>query len=350
MYSRPTLSQLVERVRSDVLSRLPAEDTLRRADAEVYARVLAGISHGLYGFIEWLANQIIFDTAEREFLERWCSIWGIYRKSAAKATGIASFTAQAGALIPAGTLLQALDGLQYQTTLDATGTAPTFAAPIQAVLAGVAGNRSAGQALTLVSPVVGVQSGATAGLISGGADVESDDDLRARLLFRIQQPPQGGSASDYVAWALQVPGATRAWVYPNELGVGTVVLRFVRDNDGAGAAIIPDAGEVAAMQAYVDALRPVTAQLTVLAPVSSILNFTISGLSPNTAAVRAAVEVELKDLLLREAVPGGTLLLSHIRAAISAASGEDDFALTAPSANVVNASGQISIFGGITWV
>ena len=32
-----------------------------------------------------------------------------------------------------------------------------------------------------------------------------------------------------------------------------------------------------------------------------------------------------EDLLLREAVPGGTLLLSHIRAAISSATGESDY-------------------------
>jgi uncharacterized phage protein gp47/JayE len=350
MYNRPTLAQLVERTRNDVLSRMPAEDTLRRADAEVYARVLAGAAHGLYGFVEWLANQVIFDTAELEFLERWCSIWGITRKPAVSATGTVSFTVQTGAVITSGTLLQALDGLQYQTTADATGTVPTFTAPVSAVLPGASGNRLTGQNFTLVSPVLGVDSTALAGAMTGGADVETDDALRARLLSRIQQPPQGGAANDYVAWALQVPGVTRAWVYPNELGIGTVSVRFVRDNDGTGAAIIPDAGEVATVLAYINQRRPVTAQLTVVAPVASVLNFTITGLVPNTAAVRAAVETELSDLLLREAVPGGTLLLSHIRAAISAASGEDDFTLTAPSANVVNSTGQISIMGAVTWV
>jgi len=75
MYSRPALAELVQRVRTDVLSRLSTDDLLRRADAEVYARVLGGVAHGLYGFIDWLSNQVIFDTAEVEFLERWCSIW-----------------------------------------------------------------------------------------------------------------------------------------------------------------------------------------------------------------------------------------------------------------------------------
>lgn len=198
--------------------------------------------------------------------------------------------------------------------------------------------------------MVGVQSTATAGLLSGGADVETDDALRARLLARIQQPPHGGASYDYTAWALEVPGVTRAWVYPAELGLGTVTLRFVRDNDGTGTAIIPDAGEVAAVQAYIDARRPVTAQLTVVAPAAVPLNFTIQGLVPATLTVQAAVQAELADLLLREAVPGGIILLSHIRAAISAAAGETDYVLTAPLSNVTNSTGNMSTMGSITWL
>ena len=186
--------------------------------------------------------------------------------------------------------------------------------------------------------------------MTGGADTETDVGLRARLLARIQQVPQGGCKSDYEAWALEVPGVTRAWVYPQELGVGTVSVRFVRDSDGSGSAIIPDSSEVAAVQAYLDARRPVTAQLTVLAPTANPLNFTISGLSPSTDTVKAAVQAELQDLLLREAAPGGDVLLSHIRAAISAASGEDDYTLSSPSANVTNGTGQMSTMGSITWL
>lgn len=346
-FSRPSLSDIVKRVGNDVFSRLASDDVLRRADAMVYGRVMAGVAHGLYGFIDWLSRQVIYDTAEAEFLERWCAIWGVSRKAAAAATGSVTFTVLAGSVIPSGTLLQALDGVQYQLTADATISAPTATAPVAAVIAAAAGSRATGQSLNLVSPIVGVQPTATAGELSGGADIETDDALRARLLSRIQQPPQGGADYDYVAWALEVPGVTRAWVYANALGLGTVVVRFVRDND---VTLIPDAGEVATVQAYLDARRPVTAQLTVVAPVAVPLAFTIAGLVPATAAVQAAVQAELADLLLREAIPGGTILLSHLRAAISAAAGETDYTLTTPSANVVSTTGNISTMGTITWL
>lgn len=347
MYSRPTLAQIIERVRTDVLTRLSTDDVLRRSDAEVYARVIGAVTHGLYGFIDWLSNQLIYDTAEREYLERWASIWGISREAAAAATGSVTFTKQAGAVIPAGALLQALDGVQYVTTADATESSPTSAAaPVAAVVPAAAGNRAMGQTLTLVSPIAGVQPGALAAALVGGADEESDESLRASLLRRIQQPPQGGAADDYVTWALEVPGVTRAWVYPGELGVGTVVVRFVRDND---VSPIPDSGEVAAVQAYIDARRPVTAQVTVVAPVAVPLNFSISGLVPDTPTVRAAVEAELADLLLRTAQPGGTILLSHIRAAISAAAGESDYTLVSPTGSVTNTVGNMSTMGAVSW-
>ncbi len=346
MYSRPTLSEIVTRTRADLGSRLSADDILRRADADVYARVLAGLAHGLYGYVDWLANQIIYDTAEAEFLARWASIWGVTRKPASTATGSVTFAVSSGAVIPSGTLLQALDGVQYQTTADATVTVPTATASVAALVAAAAGNRTTGQTLTLTSPIVGVQSSATAGALTGGADLESDDDLRARLIDRIQQPPHGGDAHDYVTWALEVPGVTRAWCFPLELGEGTVTVRFVRDDD---ASLIPDAGEVAAVQAYIDALRPVTAAVTVVAPTAVPLAFSIA-VAPNTAAVKAAVQAELSDLIARESKPGGTIYLSHIRAAISAAVGEDNYTMSAPSADVTNTAGNMTTLGTITWL
>lgn len=346
-YSRPTLAELVNRVRSDVISRLTQDEVLRRADAEVYARVLAGVTHGLYGFIDWLSRQVIYDTAEGEILERWASIWGVIRKPAAAATGTVTLTGLTGAVVPAGSPLQALDGVQYLTVAEVTFTTTSAVVSVAASVPAAASNRATGQTLTLVNPVAGVQPAGLASALVGGADEETDDALRARLIDRIQTPPHGGSSADYRAWALEVPGVTRAWCYPLELGPGTVTVRFMRDDDSGSA--IPDAGEVAAVQTYINNLRPVTAQVTVVAPVAAPLNFTMSVL-PNTAAVKAAVAAELADLIRREAEPGGTLLLSHIRAAISAAAGENNYVMTVPSADVVSPVGTITTLGTITWV
>jgi uncharacterized phage protein gp47/JayE len=95
-------------------------------------------------------------------------------------------------------------------------------------------------------------------------------------------------------------------------------------------------------------VRPVTAKTYVFAPTPVPLNFTIH-LNPGSTSIQSAVEAELASLIANQAIPGGTLYLSHIWAAISAASGEVDFTLSFPAANVTVPAGSITTMGAITW-
>lgn len=351
-YQKPTLRTLIDRAQADINARLPGADArLPASNLNVLATMHAGAMHGLYGFLDWIARQCLPDTAESLFLERWAAIWGITRIAAASATGLVTFTGVNGITVPAGTALARADGVQYLTTGAVDIGAGSAVATVTAAVGSVSSNLASGT-LSLVTPISGIDPTATigAGGLSGGADIEADSALRARLLARIRRPPQGGSANDYVTWAKEVAGVTRAWVYPMELGPGTVTVRFVRDNDGTGAAILPDAGEVAAVQAYINERRPVTAVVTVVAPLADVQNITISGLSPNTAAVQAAVTAELADFYSRTAVPGGTELISQIRASISAAADEVDHVLVTPAANVVHTTGRMAVLGTVTFI
>ena len=265
----------------------------------------------------------------------------------AAATGTAGFAGITGSAIAAGTVVQRPDAVQYVTTEAGAIAAGVASIPVEALEPGQIGNAVIGTGLTLTSPIAGVNAVAIAETaLAGGADVEAVEPWRARILTRIRKPPQGGADYDYMAWALEVPGVTRAWVYPGEQGVGTVIVRFVRDDD---ASIIPDAGEVAAVQAAIDAVRPVTADTYVVGPIATPQNFTIQ-LLPDTAAIRAAVQAELLALYRREAKPSGTMLISQQREAISVAAGETDHVLTVPAANQVHTTGQLPTLGVITWV
>ena len=104
-----------------------------------------------------------------------------------------------------------VSGIRFVTTADLTLSASSGAVTVTAETAGEIGNTKAGTVLTMVSPVLGVQSSASVGLsgISGGSDVESDADLRNRLIRRIQGRRKGGADYDYETWALG-----GAWYYP----------------------------------------------------------------------------------------------------------------------------------------
>ena len=341
-FERPTIQEIISRISSDLESRLTSAQ-LRRSNAKVYGRVLAGASHELHAHIDFVKRQLFFDTAESDYLDRWASIFGIYRTPAEKAAGTATISFSAGTVdVPVGTILQSQDGTQFQTT---DSPRPDGSVSVEALVAGASGNLDAGETLSFVSPIAGVESEAVSGEISGGVDQESDEDLRERLLERAREKPCGGAAQDYVAWAKEVPGVTRVWVSQGS-AAGTVVVRFVCDGLDP---IIPDSEMIAKVQAHIDDVRPVTAITTVTAPTTQAVDMTISSLTPDTAAVREAIRAALTDLFTAEAEPGGTIYISHVRAAISAASGEIDHTLVSPSANLTSNPGELLVLGNITW-
>jgi len=350
-FQRALLSELITQAETEIEANLPGADAaLRRTVLGVLARVNAGAVHGLYGYLDWMARQILPDTAEGEFLDRHASIWGVERKAAAFATGTVDFTGTDGVVIAGGSELKRSDGLKYVIGADVPIQGGVASVTVTAQLAGADGVAAAGQALNLTSPIAGIDSGAlvAAGGLVGGTDEETNADLLARVLARIQQPPHGGADFDYVTWALDVAGVTRAWVYAQELGLGTVTVRFMMDEAYADG--IPLAADVNAVQTSMDAVRPVTADLTVLAPIAVALDVTVSGLDPATQAVKDAITAELADLIKREAVPGGTILISHIREGISIAAGEADHVLVSPVADIPHTTGQIATMGAITWI
>ena len=346
-FARPSPATIRDRMAAEIAVALPGADArLRRSMEEVLVRSIAIASHELHGHIEWAALQILPDTAEDEVLARHAAIWGLTRIAATAATGSVTFTGTAGAVVPANTELRRGDDARYLLAADVTiGGGGTGSGSVTARVAGAAGNSAAGVALQLVAPVAGAQPSAVvaAGGLAAGADAEGDAALRARLLQRIQTPPAGGAAADYVVWARAVAGVEKVWVYPNWAGAGTVGVAFVT----TGGAI-PAAPLVAAVQAALDLRRPVTASVVVFAPATQAVALTID-LAVDTAAIRAAVLAELADFFVREAEPGGVIRVSRISAAISAALGEVAHLLVAPAADITLPAGTIATLGTVTW-
>src|SRR3989338_3083368 len=348
-FNRPTLQDINDRIQTDFQTRLSTAGAfLRRSVILVIGRVLAGASHLLHGHLDFISNQVLPDTAVKSYLERWASIWGIRKKPATFARGGMTLTGTNGSLIPARTLFVRNDGAEYESQADATIANGSVTIAIQALQPGSNGEAAFGVELTLLSPIAGVNSTGLVNMggLSGGNDEETPEELRNRLLERIQQPPLGGADQDYRFWAKSVPGVTRVWVYEEYLGPGTVGITFVRDNDNP---IIPDATEVQEVADYIETVRPVTAHVTVFAPIPDPIHFTIS-IFPDTPEIRRDVTAELADMIYREAQPGGTVILSHMNEAISIAKGEVDHTLHFPVADVVSSIGHLPQMGTITWV
>jgi uncharacterized phage protein gp47/JayE len=358
-FARPTLGDLVSRIREDFRSRLETVGdlvgaVLRRALVNVVAPVWAGAVHMLHGHLDWAVRQAFALTADREQLIVMARPYGMSPTPGTFASGTGTATGTNGTAIPAFSKLRRSDGELFETTDLATIASGTATLSIEAVNPGADGNTAAATVLTFENPIAGVSSTVTvaAGGFIGGNDEEGTEAFRVRFMERLREPPQGGADHDYIAWAKEVAGVTRAWVRANWNGLGTVKVWFVRDNDSGS--IFPDAGEVTTVQTALNAERPITASVTASAPTAHTLNFTFSAISPNTAAVKAAVEEELRDLLLAEAAVGdgvsvGKILLSKIRTAIGSAPNLTDYTLSSPSADVTPADGALVVMGTVTW-
>lgn len=351
-FSRPSLDGLAEQAVGDIETGLAGSDARTSEGVlSVFAATWAMAGHALYGYLDWIALQVLVDSAEDEMLDRHGGIWGVTRQPGTYAAGTVELSGEPGAPVATDAVLRRADGAEYIPDAAVTiGSGGTASAAVTAAVPGAAGNTAAGISLTFLSPVLGVALTATVDEdgLADGIDGEDDDSYRARILDRIQQPAHGGNAHDYVAWARAVSGVSRAWCDPLALGPGTVVVRFMMDEryvDG-----IPREEDVAAVAAHIAPLRPATADVRVHAPAPRPLNLTISGLQPDDAATRSAIAAELADLVLRESAPGATLRISHIREAISTAAGEVDHTLVAPVANVTHAAGEIAVMGTIVWL
>lgn len=214
-------------------------------------------------------------------------------------------------------------------------------------------NLADSSALKLVSPVVGVDAAFTAASgVSGGADVEADTDASYRLQQRLAAEPMGGSPADYARWALAVPGITRAWGVRNPAGPTSAGVIIMADGNTGGG--LPTLGQRDQVLDYIrDPKRGPPDELFIIIPTPVVINWVIH-LSPDTSAIRTAVEAGLKDLFFREANPGGSIPHSHATEVISSVVGEYNHTISTPSIVsggffTVDAYNKLLMLGSVTF-
>lgn len=450
-FPRPSLPQFRTTIRQRFQARFPTADlTQPNSVIGVLCDIIAGTAYSEFGYLDWISQQVLPDTAETDYLDRWANIFGLTRNAALVAAGNVIFSGVTGAMVPIGTNVQDSNGDVYITqptftvlsallltggsgytngttnltvvggsgttaavinvtiaggivttvnsitthgsyvqvpspatvTGGGSGTGATFSlntaveaagatvgsagtATVQVIAAvpGAAANQNPNAPVTLVAVLTNILGNATfdAGGATGGTDQESDASLRARVLTQIQQPPQGGSSADYIEWTLATPvvGATRVFVYPQGLAgnvAGSVAVLFVCDGRSTPtnpAAIIPTAADVDLVAGFINNLRPVTAIVTVIAPIAVTVNFALS-ITPSNPTTQAGVVASLFNLFARLSTPGGTIFSSQIIDAIMQVPGIVHCSVTSPAGDInVNSGGttpaNFGVLGTVTF-
>jgi uncharacterized phage protein gp47/JayE len=352
----PTLRQVRELTRDNVSTALSGAAMIANSVLRVMSDAMAALAHLTLRYIDWLALQLLPDTAEKEWLDRHGDIWlvnsdgSLGRKMASFAEGTVEMVGTFGTLIPMGTRFIGPTSIEYES-LEAVILDPDpTPIPIRALDGGKAGNLDTGATISLMEPQFGVESAATVLELSGGADEESDNDLRIRVLKRIQEPPMGGCKTDYEHWALAVPGVTRAWCAPNEMGIGTVTVRFMCDQLRWQDNGFPNDDDVRAVTNYMDTVRPVCVKdFWCVAPLGFNVNITITELVNDTPDVRNRITASMLTMLHQRAAPGQTIYASWISEAVSVATGEDHHDLVFDNQEMPT-PGHLAVLGSIEYI
>src|SRR5574343_428546 len=244
---------------------------------------VAGVALWLQGLIIQLLSVTRASTSVGSDLDSWCADYGFARLSASQATGIVTFsrfTPTNPSLIPVGARVQSSDGLQnYTVVIDTANPAYSVSqggyaigsgvfsvnVPVQAVNAGVQANAVIGGVNTLIDVISGIDTVTNTAAIDNGADAETDDAMRARIVLYIASLSKATKlAVEYAITSIQ--DNLSYSITENYLYNGTANRRhfYVVVDDGTG---YPTTELLDTVYGAIDAIRPITSTFSVHVPV-----------------------------------------------------------------------------------
>ena len=151
-----------------------------------------------------IPDRVLLDTAEGEYLDRKALDYNETRNPAEAAVGTLLFSGEPGTAIPSGT--EVLCGsMVFKTTSAAWISAEGFCeVGARCQTEGTVGNVAANSITVLRVAIDGVKSVTNTAPFGGGAQAESDDSFRNRILEKIRRPITSGNRNHFIYWAKQV--------------------------------------------------------------------------------------------------------------------------------------------------
>lgn len=330
-FQTPDFESIKAKYLRDVQNTDSLADTASDSDHMIRANATASAIEGLYEHQQYIKKQIFPDEADSENLARHARTRGLSKKSGVASSGLIGLVGTPGAIQASGSIAQTVDGRQYQTTVDCQiGGDGTASVAAQASSKGSSTIATAGTALTLLAPGVGVNSAASIVSMVGGTNDETDEELLARLLEVIRRPPAGGNVWDFRRWAMSVDGVSAAYVYPLRRGLGTVDI-VVTSSGG-----LPSEGTVLAVQTYIDSVRPVTAKNSmVIKPTLRVIDHSVLiAVAGTTFDAAKSLVLSAVPTYFDALAPGDAYVKSRVEAIVSDLAGIADRAIPAPVSNV----------------
>ncbi|NCB62934.1 MAG: phage tail protein [Clostridia bacterium] len=319
-------------------------------DLAVRLYAVAAQVYALYVQGEWVKRQCFPQSAEGEYLEKHAALRGLERRAASAATGVIRFETDAAAadarVIPAGTVCMTAGLVRFETVEEgAIAAGSTFAeVRARALEAGAAGNAAAGAIRAMAVAPVGVARCINPQGFAGGADVESDAELRKRVLGTFKRLPNGANAAFYQQGAMSFEQVAAAAILPRSRGVGTVDVVIATRDGAPGAELLEE------LRAYFEARREIAVDVQVKAPSMKAVEVSVKVLAEagrDGDTVRNAVGAALTNYF-DGTLLGQNVLRARLGELIFGVEGVENYALLSPGDDVAVSAGELPRLGTLT--
>lgn len=312
-----TLSDnIIAQLESELSQTIPV---LPKAFSRVLAKALSGTIVLVYKYASFQFLQLFVAHATMEEttiggkkvrpLLSWGRLFGVPDPAPAVRAELlvaVTVTNQTGTLRAGRQLLRSETGVVYTTVADAALDAAEIQVTVRASVdhAGAIGNLETNDVISFANPLPNVaRDAAVVSSVKTGADAESTEAYRTRVIRRVQRRPQGGAYADYQGWAEEVEGIINA--YPYTGSPGGIVIYCEADEVSSGSSDgIPTGGQLGDVFANIEleesglaTRRPANAAITVDPIARTAFDLEVQGLSPDTPENRAEIEAGVDEFL-----------------------------------------------------
>lgn len=268
MYSEQTYEKIKQRILDDI--------DIDTREGSFTNNMISPISVELaktYIEFENILNLLFVTDSYGEFLDKRANEFGIYRKMGTKATGVVRIYGREDTLIPRNATLITESGLMFIVCRQGYIKSNYVDISVEAIDVGETYNINANGtwSVTISDGVnsIDVDKVENNSEFMGGVGVETDDQLRERILEQARNPATSGNSQDYINWCKEINGVYNVTVRPLWNGPNTVKL-IISDEEKQPlpTSIVSKCNE------HIQSMRPIGANVTVVTP--SIFNVDIS--------------------------------------------------------------------------
>lgn len=243
-----------------------------------------------YMEFEHILNILFVTDSYGEYLDKRANEFGIYRKMGTKANGIVRIYGAEDIVIPRNATLTTNTGLIFIVSRQDYIKEEYVDLVVEASEIGEIYNIDADELWsTTISDGVNtieVNRIENTSKFVGGVEIESDEQLRERILEQARNPATSGNEQDYINWCKEIDGVFNVTVRPLWNGPNTVKL-IISDEDKQP---LPES-IVTKCDEYIQSIRPIGANVTVSNPSIFYVDISITAYtSMNTEDIKNQIK------------------------------------------------------------